>query len=273
MKLAPQDRLLRLTALVKEELMASGARVALIARNGTNLERFRIRYSHAGVSLASSPQGPWAVRQLYYDCDEGKPRLYDQGLAGFVLATDDSASTSVSLVLLHGQRARQLERAALDDPLALRLLAARYSANAHPYSTAYQNCNQWVMELLAAAWAPLNDDDALRAQAQRWLAAQGYTPAPIEVGSHALMAIAPFVPLLRWDDHPQDDVLALRVHTSLPSTIEHFVRRHDPTVTRIELCLDAERAVVRHGWEPIAIDARANAPCTPSAHDRVVELR
>jgi hypothetical protein len=175
-------------------------------------------------------------------------------------------------VLLHGPRARQLERAALDDPLALRLLAARYSAVAHPYSTAYQNCNQWVMEMLAAAWAPLDDGDALRAQAQRWLAAQGYAPAPIEVGSHLLMAIAPFVPLLRWDDHPQQDMLELRVRTSLPSTIEHFVRGHDPTVTRIELCLDAERAVVRRGWEPILVDARASAPCTPAAHDRVVDL-
>jgi hypothetical protein len=89
MTAAQQDRLLRFAAIVKRELDASGADVALIARTGLDLQRFGVRYSHAGVSLKASGNAPWSVRQLYYACDERRPRLYDQGMAGFLSSTDD----------------------------------------------------------------------------------------------------------------------------------------------------------------------------------------
>ncbi|MDH5330854.1 MAG: DUF2145 domain-containing protein, partial [Aquincola sp.] len=147
-----QDRLLRVADILRRELDGSDHRVALIARSGLNLERLGIRYSHAGVSLKANADAPWAVRQLYYACEQGRPRLYDQGLAGFVLGNDDPALGYVSIVLLPREAAVQLERAALDNARVLRLLAAAYSANAYPFSVRYQNCNQWVVELLAAAW-------------------------------------------------------------------------------------------------------------------------
>src|SRR5882672_3855709 len=74
-----QDRLLQFAAVARRELEASGQDVALIARSGIDLARFDLRYSHAGVSLKASGNAPWSVRQLYFACDEGRPRLYDQG--------------------------------------------------------------------------------------------------------------------------------------------------------------------------------------------------
>ena len=71
-------------------LEASGQAVALVARSGLDLDRFAVRYSHAGVSLRDSPNTPWSVRQLYFACEERAPRLYDQGLAGFVQGTRDA---------------------------------------------------------------------------------------------------------------------------------------------------------------------------------------
>ena len=53
-----------------------------------DLSRFGVRYSHSGVSLKTGDNAPWSVRQLYYACDEERPRLYDQGLAGFVFGTE-----------------------------------------------------------------------------------------------------------------------------------------------------------------------------------------
>jgi hypothetical protein len=148
---AEQDRLLRVGALIKAELEASGQRVALIARSGLDLRRFGVRYSHAGVSLQASPNTPWSVRQLYYACDERRPRLFDQGLAGFLLGVDDPALGYISIVLLPAADSAALERAALDNARALSLLGGTYSANAHPWSLRYQNCNQWLAELLALA--------------------------------------------------------------------------------------------------------------------------
>lgn len=262
MTAAQQDRLLRFAAIVRRELEGSGQRLALISRKGTDLARFRIRYSHAGLALEGSRNGPWSVRQLYYACDEGRPRVYDQGLAGFVLGTDDPASSYVSIVLLPRDAADALERTALDDARAVSGLAATYSANAFAFATRYQNCNQWLAELMALAWgAPVSDTP--RASAQRWLSQQGYEAATIDVGSHLLMAVAPFVPLLRWDDHPIDDLYALRVRTSLPAALEAFVHARLPGAERIELCHDDKQAVIRRGWEPLA-DA-----CVPGPSDRV----
>ena len=263
---AEQDRLLRFAAIVKRELDDSGHTVALVARSGLDLQRFGVRYSHAGISLKASEATPWAVRQLYFACDEGRPRLYDQGVAGFVSGTDDPRLGYLSIVLLPPERAAELERAALDKARALRLLAARYSANAHAYSLRYQNCNQWVAELLASAWGGLPDGDDLRAQAQAWLGQRGYAPEPVRVDSHALLLAAAFIPWLHSDDHPEDDRYALRFRTSLPASIEAFVRAQAPGAERIELCHGESGIVVRRGWVPI------DDGCTPAAGDRVIAL-
>lgn len=262
---AQQDRLLRLAAVVKRELEASGQSVALISRSGLDLSRFGIRYSHAGISLKASGNTPWSVRQLYFACDEGRSRLFDQGLGGFLLGTDDPALGYVSIVLLPPGEAAALERAALDRALALRLLEGTYSANAYAYGLRYQNCNQWVVELLAAAWGAFADRRTVsREDAQRWLAAQGYAPEPVKVGSRWLMFAGAFVPWLRMDDHPEEDVLAMRFRTTLPATIESFIRSLAPQAQRIELCHDQRQIVIRRGWTPIA------EGCRPEATDEVV---
>jgi hypothetical protein len=256
---AQQDRLLRFAAVIKRELDDSGASAVLIARSGLNLERFRIRYSHAGISLKASDNGPWSVRQLYYACEERAPRLYDQGMAGFVFGTDDPAVGYVSIVLLPRESAAAIERAALERPRALRLAAGTYSANAYPFSLRYLNCNQWVMELIASAWGSLADDDELRPGAQAWLAAQRYEPGTIEVGSHALMLAGAFIPWVHYDDQPEGERYALRFRTSLPTSIEAFVRSQVPEAQRIELCHNDQQIVVRRGWTPIA-DGCISAP-------------
>ena len=266
---AQQDRLLRVADVVKRELEASGASVALVARSGLNLARFGIRYSHAGVSLKASANAPWSVRQLYFACDEGRPRLYDQGLPGFLFGTDDPSLGYLSIVLLPRDAADALERAALDDARALRLLSGTYSANAHAWGLRYQNCNQWVIEMIASAWgapgvAGSGADE--RAQAQHWLATQGYVPQPVQVGSHLWMLAANFIPWLHNDDHPQDDLFALRFRISLPTSIEAFVRTQVPGAERIEVCHDEHHAVLRRGWTPIG------AGCRAEAGDRVIAL-
>ena len=264
---AEQDTLLRVAALLKTELDGAPPRAALIARSGTDLTRFGARYSHAGVVLPDDGGTGWAVRQLYFDCDEHRPRLFDQGLAGFVLGTDDPRSGYVSIVLLPPDAARALGRAARDRPLALGLLGADYSANAYAFSTRYQNCNQWVAELLAAAWAPLAaGTPALREQAQRWLHANDYRPTAFELRSPLWLDLARFVPWLHRDDHPAEDLAAVRFRVSMPAALEEFVQRTVAGADRVELCHVGRRAVLRHGWQPLADG------CRPEPGDAVVEL-
>lgn len=268
---AQKDRLFQVAAVVKAELERSGAALAMISRSGLDLGRFAQRYSHTGLSLKGSPETPWAVRQLYFDCDEQVPRLYDQGMSAFLLGMGEPAVGHVSMVFVPPAAAAALETAALDNRLALALLGERYSANAFAFDARYQNCNQWLAELLAVAWGPLplpaplqRGDVVLRAAAQRWLAAAGYRPTVFEPG--VLMLLRPFVPWIHSDDHPPDDLEQGRYRVSMPASLEAFVQATVPGATRVEICHDSRRVVLRRGWSAIA------EGCVPEDTDEVQVL-
>jgi hypothetical protein len=270
---AEQDRVLRFAGAVKQELERSGANVALISRAGLDLSRFGLLYSHAGVALKEL-DAAWTVRQLYYACDESRPRIFDQGVAGFALGADAPGQGHVSLVFLDDADGAQLEHAARDKRLALSLLAGSYSANAYAFGTRYQNCNQWVAEMLASAWGRVGgkndseheDETAARERAQAWLRDQGYAAGPVKVPSRWLMFAGQFVPLLHVNDHPVDDVYALALRVSVPASIEDFVHHRAPQARRVELCHDTRHIVVRRGWEPIG------ASCEARPGDEVIPL-
>jgi hypothetical protein len=284
-----QSKLLRFSEVVKAELAASGQPMALLARSGLDLARFGIRYSHAGISLQASQNTPWSVRQLYYACDEQKPRIFDQGMAGFVLGTDNAAIGYVSAVLLPPAAATAVESAALDNRQALALLHPAYSANAYAYGLRYQNCNQWVIEMLAMALGDLGAPDdaaqdlapniaqntapgsadrptppAARAQAQTWLRQQGYLPSTVNVGSRLLMWAGAFIPLIHSDDHPPTDLAQQRYQVSMPASIEGFVQANHPAAQRIEFCHNAQHIVIHRGWSPVADG------CVPAPDDQVI---
>ena len=150
--------------------------------------------------LRGNDGAPWAVRELYYSCDEKKPRLYDRrACRSFLLGTDDAENGWVSIVLLPPAPSSALWRSARPTSAEARLgvLGSSYSANAYPFSTQFQNCNQWVIELLADAWADTamesagddadgdgdpahsrGDQDEARTRAQRWLYGRGSTCRP-----------------------------------------------------------------------------------------------
>lgn len=266
---AQQDRVLRFAGAVRQELERSGSSVALIARAGVDLSRFGQVYSHAGVALKNNPDSPWAVRQLYYACDDGRAQLFDQGVAGFALGADAPDKGHISLLFVPEPQQWQLEQAALDKPLALSLLGAKYSATAYAFSTRYQNCNGWVAELLASAWGRLDTGaqvDENRARAQQWLRSEGFDAGPVRVPSRWLMFAGQFAPFVSLNDHPEEDLYALALHVSVPSAIERFVQRRLPGTARVELCHDESKIVVRRGWEPLG------ASCTPGPDDEVIAL-
>ena len=276
---AQRSTLLQVAAVVRDELQSAGVSAALVSRSGLDLRRFGERYSHAGISLSHSPASPWSVRQLYFDCDERRARLFDQGLAGFLLGQHDARVGFISLVLLPEAAARPLAQAALDDRRALALLGGQYSANAYTYSTRYQNCNQWVAELMASAWGDLPPPaptsnlptragaEAFRQRAQDWLRASDFRPRAMKLRPRALVLAAPFIPWVHVDDHPQISLQDQVFEVSMPTALEAFVRQREPAATRIELCHTDTRIVLRRGWTPLPDD------CVASPGDEELTLR
>jgi hypothetical protein len=264
-----RDVMLRFGAIVRDELAAADQDVALIARSGLDLHRLDVRYSHEAVALKDNDGRPWSVRELYYSCADHKPRVYDEGMAGFLLGTDDPETSYISLVFLPPDRAVALRTTAVDKHHALGVLGASYSANAYPFSTLHQNCNQWVMELLADAWGAGDDsasDADARARAQRWLRAQGYLPTVFTASAHPMMWLGELVPWLANDDHPPEEIAHNRYNVSMPASVETFVQAKVPGARRVEICHAGRRVVLHRGWDDIA-DGCVAGPC-----DRVTEL-
>ena len=267
-----RDVMLRFAAIVRDELAGSNQRVALIARSGLDLSRVHARYSHEGVALKDNEGQPWSVRELYYSCEDHQPRIFDEGFTGFVTGTDDPGTGFISVVFLPPGHAEPLRTTAIDRHHALGVLGASYSANAYPFSTRHQNCNQWVIELLADAWGagspddnPGSDADA-RTRAQAWMRAQGYLPTVFTVSAHPMTWLADIVPWLANDDHPPHEVAHNRYNVSMPSAIETFVQAKVPGATRVEICHAGRHVVLHRGWDDIADG------CVAAAGDQTFEL-
>ncbi len=161
---------------------------------------------------------------------------------------------------------------AVDKHHALGVLGASYSANAYPFSTRHQNCNQWVMELLADAWGAGGPDDGAgsdadaRTRAQAWMRAQGYLPTVFTVSAHPVTWLADILPWLANDDHPPEEIAHNRYNVSMPASIETFVQAKVPGARRVEICHAGRHVVLHRGWDDIA------EGCVAGAGDRTLEL-
>ena len=269
MTAAQKDHMLILSNVIKESLDAQDAEAAIISRSGIDLSRFDIRYSHAGVVFRDVAHSSWSVRQLYYECGESRPRIYDQGIPGFVLGVDDRDAVFLSVVFVSRSEAEKLYRSATDNPLSLQLLSDSYSANAYAFSTSYQNCNQWVAELLAHAWyAGARDDSPVNARetAQAWLQEMEYKPTDVRVQNIALMWLSHFYPYIHRGDHPDQNLANNTFRISMPASIEAFAMQQSTETRRMEFCLKDSKLVIHHGWKML------DAQCTPDAGDETLAL-
>ncbi len=276
---AQKDKLWRLADQVRQALRASDAPAALVSRSGLALQRLGIQHSHAGISLRDSPEAPYTVRQLYYDCDQHRPRIFDQGLSAFITgaqeggtAADDPDRARVAIVLLPADAAHALASSARHNAQALALLGGTYSANAHAYSTLYQNCNQWVAELMGVAWSTSASVEvapppaaATRQAAQQHLSTLRYAPATVPL-RWWMRPLAPALPFVHEDDHPHEDLMAGQYRISLPQSLETFARQLWPQAQRLEWCLRGRDIVLRRGW------AALDAACTATPEDTVYLL-
>jgi hypothetical protein len=131
---AQHDSLLRFGAVIRAELEKTGHQRGPAGPFGPGAGPLRPALFACRRGLKAGAEGTWAVRQLYYACEEGQPRLFDQGLPAFVLGGDEPELGYVSVLLLPPSR-QALAATARDRRQALQLLSPSYSANAYPFST------------------------------------------------------------------------------------------------------------------------------------------
>lgn len=198
---------MELAARTAKALDATGAKVVLLGRAGQDLSKYRLRYSHLGWAY-KTPEGAWRVAHKLNECGTDVAYVYRQGLGEFFL--DDlwryEAVWSVPTPEVQARMLPLLQ----DRAKVLALHEPRYNMVSYPWSTRYQQSNQWATETLAEAMEPGVQN---REQAQAWLKFKGYEPTVLKIGPLSRMGGRMTSANIAFDDHPNEKRFSDRIET------------------------------------------------------------
>ncbi|MCW5653946.1 DUF2145 domain-containing protein [Hydrogenophaga sp.] len=197
----------------------SGARVVVLARAGQDLGKYGLRYSHLGWAYKTSA-GPWRVLHKLNQCGSAVGSVYRQGLGEFFL--DDlwryEAAWAVPVPALQAAL-----YAALTDPVrGIAMNTRDYSMVSYPWSTRYQQSNQWALETLSLAAEP---GIASREQAQAWLRFKAYQPTTLRLGALTRLGARVSSAHIAFDDHPNEKRFADRIETVTVDSVFDWLPR------------------------------------------------
>ncbi len=209
---------LELASRVATALDASGARVVLLARAGRNLDEWGLRWSHMGLAYRDEAAGGWLVVHKLNACGTAHGNLFRQGLGPFFL--DDVYRHEAGLVVPTPELQAALLPLLMDDVRVARLQHRPYNMVSHPWSTRYQQSNQWALETLALAAEPGIVD---RSGAQAWLRFKGYQPTVLRIGPMKRLGARVGTAHIAFDDHPDADRYAARIATVTVESVHAFV--------------------------------------------------
>ena len=197
----------------------SSARVVVLGRAGQDLTQYQLRYSHLGWAYKTA-EGPWRVLHKLNTCGAATGALYRQGLGEFFL--DDlwryEAVWAVPVPALQAP----LYAVLTDAQRSTRLNTRAYSLVSYPWSTRYQQSNQWALETLASAAEP---GITSREQAQAWLKFKGYQPSVLRIGALTRLGARASSANVAFDDHPNEKRFADRIETVTVDSVLAWLAR------------------------------------------------
>ena len=199
-------------------LDASGAELVVLARAGQDLSRYGLRYSHLGFAYRT--QSGWRVLHKLNHCGTAEGHLYRQGLAEFFM--DDLHDAVAAYAVASPAVAAALVPVLTDNTRADVMHERRYNMVAYPWSTRYQQSNQWALETLAFALAP---GAQTRERAQAWLQWQGYEPTQLNVPTFTRLGARVGSAHIAFDDHPDRQRYAGRIATVTVDSVFAWLRQ------------------------------------------------
>ena len=203
-----------------KRLDASGASVVVIGRAGQDLGRYGVSWSHMGIAYRETPGGPWRVAHKLNQCGAATAAVYRQGLGDFFL--DRMFRYEAGYVVLSADVQARLLPVLRDNRDLLRMHTERYNMVAYPWSLAYQQSNQWVLETIAVAMDPSIRD---RSQAQGWLRMRGYEPATLHIGAFERLGARMTAANIAFDDHPDSKRYSGRIETGTVDSAFRWLQR------------------------------------------------
>lgn len=214
---------LNLAIKVKDYLDSSGAQVALIGRVGRDMSEQGLRYSHSGIVTRDAEKGNWIVLHELNQCGSSQSDLFDEGLGTFFL---DDMFAYDALIALPSEEVQQRLLQAARSSAPRDFHQPHYSLIASPFSTKYQNSNQWLLEMLTASLAP-EKQIRNRAAAQDWLKQANYVPSTIKISQTKRLGAKLFASNVYFDDHSGEEWIAARYQAVTVESLVAFLAAQD----------------------------------------------
>lgn len=220
---------LELARRVIGKLDESGGQVALIARVGQDLSKYKLRFSHLGFVVRDHPDGKWSVVHDLNLCGTDASQLYIQGIGNFF--SDDLFAYEAGILVLPAELQKKLQKVLVSPAQLKRFHEPKYSVVAYPFNTVYQNSNQWALEVLASAMAP-DGDVVTRAEAQKWLKEAGFEPTLLNIPTMTRLGGRMFKANVAFNDHPDEFRWSDRIYVVTVDSTFDFLRKRYPQESR-----------------------------------------
>ena len=214
------------------ELQRLQPEVAILARVGSDISKYNLRYTHAAFVWRDHPKGSWIVVHSLNHCGSKHSGLFDEGLINFFV--DQPFEYRVRLIIPKPDLQQAIAKQLINGQ-AQRLHSSRYSMLAYPFSQRYQNSNQWLLEVIAAG---LSDQQKVtRTQAQQLLYRRHYQPDQIALGFMEQVGADLFSAHIAFDDHPKNAQRYGRYSVVTVRSIERFLNAQNSVLLSRELAL------------------------------------
>ena len=261
---APPDtvsmtRALALAERVQRSLDASGAQVVIIARAGQDLSKYGLQWSHLAFAyreqmpqpampgdrsatlgataaamvdgLPRPQRGTWRIAHKLNQCGTAEAAVFRQGLAEFFLDTPFRYEAAYVMPAPEVQAA--LLQVLTDDRRLIQWHTPAYSVVAYPWSTKYQQSNQWALETLAGSLDPAA---STRERAQAWLQLHDYQPTVLHIDALTRLGGRITRANVAFDDHPNSKRFSDHIETVTVESMFAWMQRTQiagaPTIVR-----------------------------------------
>ncbi|MEX8192163.1 DUF2145 domain-containing protein [Comamonas guangdongensis] len=210
---------MRTAQALDAEYQKNGTQVVLLARQGQDLSKYELTYSHYGWAYRT-PEGPWRVAHKLNECGTAGGHVYRQGLGEFFL---DDLWRYEAAIQVPTPAVQQALLSFLTQPSVLRLQSEPYSMVSYAWGQKYQQSNQWATETLAAALNPATIQN--RVQAQSWLQSKGYEPSALIIRAFSRLGGRMTAANIAFDDHPNDKRYASQIETVTVDSVTRWLER------------------------------------------------
>lgn len=247
---AAVTRALNLAERVQQSLDATDAQVVIIARAGQDLSKYGLNWSHLAFAYREDmpapaptlsphgarlgminaprtdgypvprPHGTWLIAHKLNTCGTAEAAVYRQGLAEFFL--DTPFRYEAAYVIPSPEVQGALMQVLANDRRLVQWHSPAYSVVAYPWSTRYQQSNQWALETLAGALDPAANT---RARAQAWLQLHDYQPTVLHIDALTRLGGRMTRANVAFDDHPNSKRYSDHIETVTVESMFDWMQR------------------------------------------------